>query len=664
MSRIPRRRRRSLLRCRVPQMECLESRAMLAANLVPYNQTFLLQSLPSATKTIYLDFTGHTTPTAIASSFGSTTPIYSPPFSVDADPAFSTVELDTIQRVWARVAEDFAPFQVNVTTREPSLDDLRKVGTADTRWGIRVVIGDQDSGNHPAAGVGGIAILGSFNDADDVPCFVNTASSTNENYIAINSSHEAGHSLGLDHHGISGVLPPPGDYYGGHGGTGPTGWGPIMGAPFSRNLTQWSKGEYAMATTLQDDLAVIVGGNGFGYRPDDVGGTFTASRRLTRPAGQTTLQGRGIIERNTDADVFSFTVTTGVVDLRVRPLSVLDATTFSGANLDVGATLYSSDGRVVADVQPQNRLDAQFTGVLTGGTYYVRVFGTGNGDPLVDGYSNYASLGQYTVDVSQSTPVDPLITITGPSSVAEGTSGLKVVSFPVTLSRASSSAVSVSYTTRDGTATLFDGDYLAAAGVLTFAAGETSKTISVTVVGDTRFEPNETFSVELSAPTNALLGRGEASATIVNDDRATPAPAVFVDAIGPPAPVAEGSSATFTIQLSAPLATALSVTYRTVSGTATAGQDFTAISSGTVIFAPGDTVQTVTVATINDPRPETDERFTLQLVRRPGQVTYRTTSATATIEFNDGGQPARISSASWLALAAYADAVAPSTRRK
>ena len=637
---------------------------MLAANLVPYDQTFQLQSLPAATKTIYLDFTGHTATGTVAAAWGSTTPIYSPPFSVDGDPAFSTAELDTIQRVWARVSEDFAPFQVNVTTREPAIDDLTNTGGLDARWGMRVVIGDQGGGNHPAAGLGGVALLSSFSASDDVPCFVNTESSTEENFVAIATSHEVGHTLGLDHDGVNGVTPPKGDYYQGQGGTGSASWGPIMGAPYARNVTQWSKGEYAFATTQQDDLAVIVGGNGFGYRPDDVGDTFLRSQRLARPVGQTSLQGKGIIERNTDADMFSFTVTTGMVDLSIKPLSVLDAATFAGANLDVGATLYAAGGGIVADMQPQNRLDARFSGYLTGGTYYVKVFGTGNGDPLVDGYTKYGSLGQYTVDVSQFTPADPVVMVTAPSVVAEGNSGVKVVSFPVTLSKASTSAVTVNYTTRDGTATLLDGDYLAASGVLTFAAGETRKTISVTVVGDTRLEANETFSVELTAPTNAVLGRGEAAATIGNDDRAAPPRPSFVDVIGPGVPVAEGDTATFMIVLSDPLATALTVFYRTASGTATAGQDFAAVSSGTVTFAPGETVKTVTVLTINDTRAETDERFSLQVVRRPGPVTYRTTSATATIGFNDGGRPSTVTAAAWLALAASVDAAAPSARKK
>jgi hypothetical protein len=633
---------------------------MLAANIVPLNQTFELASLPSATKTIYLDFTGHITTGAAAAAWGSTTDILTPPFTIDSDPAFNPSELATIQRTWARVAEDFAPFQVNVTTKEPSVTDLINAGGADTRWGIRVVIGAASGAGHPAASSGGIAIVSSFSAAADVPCFVNTLSSTSESFVSVAASHEVGHTLGLDHDGVSGLS----EYFAGHGGTGQTSWGPLMGAPYDRNVTQWSKGEYASATTTEDDLAVIVGGNGFSYRPDDYRGTIAGAQRLVQPAGQTFLRGAGIIERNTDSDMFSFTVTTGVVDLRVRPLDVLDAATFAGANLDVGATLYAADGRLVADMQPQNRLDAQFNGPLTGGTYYVKVFGTGNASPLIDGYSNYGSLGQYTVTVSQSTPVGPLLTITSPTAVVEGNSGIKAVSFTVSLSKPATAAVTVNYTTRDGTATVSDGDYFAASGTLTFAPGETRKTINVSVVGDTVYEGTETFSVELSSPVNALLGRGEASATITNDDRYAPPPPAFIDVVGPSGSLTEGGIAVFVIQLSQALIDPVVVRFRTVGGTATAGQDFTAVT-GPLTFAPGETLKTVSVSTIDDKRPEGDERFTLQLTQlpqRPGSAVVRTTSATATIAFNDGGRPSMLAAAAWRAFAAVA--IEPPTRRK
>ncbi|OZA90483.1 MAG: hypothetical protein B7X76_03875, partial [Azorhizobium sp. 39-67-5] len=105
------------------------------------------------------------------------------------------------------------------------------------------------------------------------------------------------------------------------------------------------------------------------------------------------------------------------------------------------------------------------------------------------------------------------------ATVTEGNSGTKVMSFTVTLSAASSSAVSVAYATSNGTATS-GSDYAAATGTLTFAAGETTKTIQVTVNGDTVVEGNETVNLTLSSPSGATIADGAAVGTITNDDTA------------------------------------------------------------------------------------------------------------------------------------------------
>jgi hypothetical protein len=101
--------------------------------------------------------------------------------------------------------------------------------------------------------------------------------------------------------------------------------------------------------------------------------------------------------------------------------------------------------------------------------------------------------------------------------VNEGNSGTANASFPVTLSAASAATVTVQYTTTNGTATA-GSDYTATSGTLTFTPGQTSKTINVPIVGDTTVEPDETFTVTLSTPTNATLGTATATGTITNDD--------------------------------------------------------------------------------------------------------------------------------------------------
>jgi len=107
----------------------------------------------------------------------------------------------------------------------------------------------------------------------------------------------------------------------------------------------------------------------------------------------------------------------------------------------------------------------------------------------------------------------------GDAGDTEGNAGTKNLSFPVSLSQAATSNVTVSYGTQDGNATVADADYNAAFGSITFLPGETLKQIAVTVRGDTRVEPNETFQVVLSSPSsNATIARGSATGTIINDD--------------------------------------------------------------------------------------------------------------------------------------------------
>ena len=109
----------------------------------------------------------------------------------------------------------------------------------------------------------------------------------------------------------------------------------------------------------------------------------------------------------------------------------------------------------------------------------------------------------------------------GDASVAEGTAGTTPLSFPVTLSAASSQPVSVTYATADGTATV-PSDYAAASGTLTFNPGETSKTIQVGVVADLAIEQDETLSVTISGATGATIANGSATGTIRNDDTQVP----------------------------------------------------------------------------------------------------------------------------------------------
>jgi PKD repeat protein len=186
--------------------------------------------------------------------------------------------------------------------------------------------------------------------------------------------------LGLSHDGKTDGTA----YYSGQG-TGDTGWAPIMGVGYYKNLSQWSKGEYALANNTQDDLAIIT--SYIAYRPDDHGNDHASATIL--PAGST-ISTSGVIERNTDIDVFRFQTGAGTIALDIIPFE-------RGPNLDVLAELYDSDGNLIATNNPADFLYSDLTLTVPAGTYYLHVRGAGTGDPLGTGYTGYGSLGQYSI---------------------------------------------------------------------------------------------------------------------------------------------------------------------------------------------------------------------------------------------------------------------------
>jgi probable HAF family extracellular repeat protein len=205
------------------------------------------------------------------------------------------------------------------------------------------------------------------------------------------------------------------------------------------------------------------------------------------------------------------------------------------------------------------------------------------------------------------TPVaGPAVAIVG-DTVVEGNAGTVDAVFTVTLSEPSAGPVTVAYAAEDGTA-VAGGDYRAVGGTLTFAPGETTKTIAVPVNGDRLGEPNEKFVIRLSNPTNAAIANSWGLGTIVDDE-----PRVRIGGGGA---VLEGNSGTtnavFTVTLSAASDAPVTVTYATADYTATAGGDYQA-RSGTLTFAPGETSKTVTVPVNGDRLGESKEYFAVNL---------------------------------------------------
>ena len=191
----------------------------------PYADTFRLHSRPGSLRTVYLDFDGETIAgTAWNGSFGAPLdPFFAEPFSIDGSPAFSTAEQDVVQSVWQRVAEDYAPFDIDVTTQDPGPAAITRSGPSDLVFGTRALITDApEVGN--SCGCGGVAYVGVFdatsNHAFYQPAWVVAqALGHNAKYIAEATSHEVGHNLGLSHDGTSSQ-----GYYPGAGA-----WAPIMG---------------------------------------------------------------------------------------------------------------------------------------------------------------------------------------------------------------------------------------------------------------------------------------------------------------------------------------------------------------------------------------------------------------------------------------------------
>ena len=383
---------------------------------------FDLHSLPGAQRTIVLDFNGHD---ARGTAWGNTEAQNTAPYSIDGDPAtFNDDEKAVIHSVWQRVAEDYAPFAVNVTTKDPAhgpgsrgADIIRRDDLSDTVFGTRVVVTPSKPYN---CNCGGVAYVGVFDETGAThdyyqPAWVFTAGVGNgAKNIAEAASHEAGHNLGLNHDGTK-----RSGYYSGH-----EDWAPIMGVGYNKPITQWSRGEYSGANNKEDDFGVIWA-NGAPAAADEFGGT-------TGTAGVLSGSISGVIGSRTDVDLFSFTPTlTGVATISADPAP-------TSPNLDIRLRLLGTDGTtVLASADPASSastgsdttlgLDADLVAnVVAGTTYFVEVDGVGFGDPATTGYSDYASVGRFTLSASVAEgtvtePEDPVVEDQTPAAPSNAT---------------------------------------------------------------------------------------------------------------------------------------------------------------------------------------------------------------------------------------------------
>jgi hypothetical protein len=227
---------------------------------------------------------------------------------------------------------------------------------------------------------------------------------------------------------------------------------------------------------------------------------------------------------------------------------------------------------------------------------------------------------------------ETLISINSGVSVVEGNTGTSALTFTVTLTAASTDPVTVSYATADGSATAASGDYQALSGTLTFAPGETSKTVTVLVNGDRLGETNESVYVNLTSASGAYFGNGRdrGMGTILDDE-----PRISVSDVTK----AEGKKGqttlfTFTVTLSAAYDQPVTVSYRTADGTARAGEDY-AVRTGTITFAPGETTKTITIEVKGDSKKEVNEMFYLDLFGNSGNSLFTKNRGIGTILNDD-----------------------------
>jgi len=326
----------------------------------PYQTVIPLQSLPGATGVIYLDFDGEPGPFPGWGTF---------------DAAPSGASNAQIFDVWKMVCEDYQGFNLNITT------DRKVFDNAPDGRRQHIIITPTTTA---APGAGGVSYVGSYNWSGDRVdwAFYSTGKSSCEVI-----SHEVGHALGLSH---DGRISPSEGYYAGQG-SGVTGWAPIMGVGYYQNLSQWSKGEYLSANQTQDDLSIIANNNNnVGYRPDDTGDTLATAKYL-EIAADNTVSNEGIIETTGDIDAFRFVTTGGLATLNANTVTL-------NPDLDILAEIVdASTNTVIVSNNPDLAINASVSATLAAGEYLLRIRGTGRGDPLVDGYTNYGSLGSYLI---------------------------------------------------------------------------------------------------------------------------------------------------------------------------------------------------------------------------------------------------------------------------
>lgn len=359
------------------------SAAAFQAVAPPLSTLQELESKPGSAKVLYIDYWGGTvTGTAWNANYFGGGPINYQPFNIDSDAStFSDTERYLMYLGWLEASEDYAPFDVNVTTS-------RQIYLATPVNRRSRIIATPTN----FLGYGGVAYVGVFGLGD----YYGTGWAWNlgAGSLGMTISHEAGHQMGLGHDGTSSQ-----SYYAGHGQ-----WGPIMGAPFNKAYVQWSKGEYPNADNPQDDLSIISGV--LNYVPDEAGGTKATAQALTLPV-QSELRTIAPAGHFDDVDVMTFTIpATTTVTVNLAPwLGAVDEN--RAGNLGINARLENAAGTSIASITSSspsplapNTNKLEFSGTLAAGAYYLFVDAVSPNTNWSSGFGEYGHGGRYVLSVS------------------------------------------------------------------------------------------------------------------------------------------------------------------------------------------------------------------------------------------------------------------------
>jgi hypothetical protein len=350
-----------------------------------------LNSFASAAPVVYLDFDGEE--------------VNSPLWNGGAPLVCQPAALNSAQQeeVFRRVAEDFTPFEINVTTSKAVFE------AAPIHQRMRVII-TPTSNWFP--GVGGIAYIGSFSWGDDTPCFAfSDKLNNNVKMIAECCSHETGHTLGLSHQSSYNSECQLTATYNAGTGDGETSWAPVMGNSYYKNMTSWNNGPTPFGcANHQDNLTIITTQNGFGYRVDDCPDDLSASPVVINLGSN--VQRDGVISTSWDKDAYRFSLARNA-NFKLSAVPQSAGINSEGANLDIRLSLYNGNRELVKVYDPAQTLSAEIDTVLNQGEYYLVIDGTGNQNT-----SDYGSLGAYRINIINT--VLPVCNISFTGSVLAG----------------------------------------------------------------------------------------------------------------------------------------------------------------------------------------------------------------------------------------------------